>query len=234
MFRRLMLRRHKKRLLTGVAIVAVLAGVSAAVVMAAQPGSHRHGNGTLATAAGYLGVGPAQLRGELQSGKSLAEIANATSGRSSAGLIAALEAAGKQKLATAAARLPMRVTAEVDRVGGQDRALSAAAGYLGVSEPQLRAERRSGKTLAQIAKATSGKSEAGLIEALVAARRARLATEVKAGAITQAHANQALPDLVSRVTIEINRARGTHGFRLTARGRRRRASLSASAPASAP
>jgi hypothetical protein len=229
-----MFRRHKKRLLTGVAVVAVLAGVTAAVVMAAQPGADRHGGGTLATAAGYLGLSQAQLRSELQSGKSLAEIANATGGRSSAGLIAALETAGKQKLATAAARLPMRVTAEVDRVGGRDRTLAAAAGYLGVSESELRAERRSGETLAQIAKATSGKSEAGLIEALVAARKARIAAEVKAGAITQAQANQALPDLASRVTAQVNRARRAHGSRLTASGRRRRSSLSASAPASAP
>ena len=74
--------------------------------MAAQPAAHHRRGGTLATAAGYLGLSPAQLRSELRSGKSLAEIANATRGKSKAGLIGALEAAPKERLAAAAANLP--------------------------------------------------------------------------------------------------------------------------------
>ena len=46
-------------------------------------------------------------------------------------------------------------------------ALQAAATYLGVSQSELFSDLRSGKTLAQIANATSGKSEAGLVDALV-------------------------------------------------------------------
>jgi hypothetical protein len=79
---------------------------------------HRKG-GVLTTAASYLNSSPAQLKRELQSGKSLAQIANATAGKSEAGLIAVLEAADRQKLAVASASLPARVTAKVDRVDRQ-------------------------------------------------------------------------------------------------------------------
>jgi hypothetical protein len=51
-----------------------------------------------------------------------------------------------------------------DRPGG----LEAAASYLGTTADALRAQLQSGKTLAQIADATSGKSAQGLIDALVA------------------------------------------------------------------
>jgi hypothetical protein len=216
-----MTRRLKQKLLIGVAVVAVLAGVTAAVVMAAQPAAHHGRSGTLATAAGYLDLSPTQLRKELQSGKSLASIADATSGKSEAGLIAALEAAGKQRLAATAAKLPGTITAEVDRVGGptnarlggrlrrgHGRALAAAASYLGVSAAQLRGELRSGKTLAQIADATSGKSQAGLIAALVATRKTTLASRVAAGKITQAQANAILPKLTARVSAQVNRVHG--------------------------
>ena len=189
-----MSRRLKRKLMIGVAVVAVLAGGTTAVVMAAQPASHHHTRGALAAAAAYLGSSPAQLRSELRSGKSLAQIADATSGKSEAGLIAALEAAGKQKLAADAANLPSRITAEVDRIGlptgrrgrarghglagrrvaGRRRALAAAAGYLGVSTAQLRGDLRSGQTLAHVANTTAGKSQAGLVQALVAARKAAL------------------------------------------------------------
>ena len=112
-----MTRRLKHRLLIGVAVVAVLAGITTAVVMAAQPAAHHRRGGTLATAAGYLGLSPVQLRSELQSGKSLAHIADATSGKCKAGLIAALKAASKQRLAATAASCRDNA-AEVDRISG--------------------------------------------------------------------------------------------------------------------
>jgi hypothetical protein len=215
-----MTRALKQKLMIGVAVVAVLAGVTAAVVMAAQPAAHHRAGGALATAAGYLGVSPTQLRSELQSGRSLAQIADATAGKSEAGLVAALEAAGRERLSAATAKLPSLIAAEVDRAGGPTgasasgrprrghrRALATAAGYLGVSAAQLRSELRSGKTLAQIAGATSGKSDAGLVQALVAARKAALAARVSAGKITQAQANAMLPKLAARVSAQVNRTR---------------------------
>jgi hypothetical protein len=99
------------------------------------------------------------------------------------------------------------------RGGGGD--LAAAATYLGVSQSDLFTSLRSGKTLAQIAGATSGKSVAGLIDTLVAAQKAQLAAAVSAGQFTQAQADQIASGLTARVTAEVNgtrSARGPGGF----------------------
>ncbi len=221
-------RRLKRRLLLGVAVVAVAAGATTAVVMAAQQSTkthHRKGPpGPLVTAAGYLGLSTAQLRSELQSGKSLAEIANSTPGKSKAGLVQALESADRRKLAAAAARVPQRVLAQVNRLGGPlptaaSRArnrrlrvstLSTAAGYLGISTAQLRHDLRSGTTLAQLANTTSGKSASGLLAALLAAAKAALASRVTAGRLTQAQASQILPRLSARLTARVDHRARQH------------------------
>jgi hypothetical protein len=201
--------------MVGVAVLAVLAGATTAIVMAAQPSHHGH-RSTLATAAGYLGVSQQQLRSELSSGKSLAQIANATSGRSSAGLIAALETTKKQQLAAAAASLPTSVTREVDRPHGPrtlGKTLLTAASYLGIDAKQLRVDEHSGKTLAQIADASSGRSAAGLIAALVATKHAAIAAAVNSGTITKAEGARLDSSLVKRMTARVkheHRARPQH------------------------
>ena len=62
--------------------------------------------------------------------------------------------------------------------GDRVRGLDAAATYLGATVDALRTQLQSGKTLAQIANATSGKSAAGLIDALVADARTHITAEV--------------------------------------------------------
>ncbi len=218
----------RRRLLLGIAVAAALAGATAAVVMAAQPssapdhrvGAHHRGDGALATAAAYLGLGAAQLRSDLQSGKSLAQLAAGDPGKSAAGLIAALETADRQKLAEASAALPERVAAQVDRAGGphaggrkgarRGRALSVAAQYLGFSTAELRQDLQSGMSLARVASSTSGRSAAGLIEALVAAKKAQLETLVSAGRLTQLKADERLPKLVAGVTAKVNQTPHRH------------------------
>lgn len=224
----------KRKLAARAAVVVILAGGAVAAVTAtgqgpsrtqaaARPSAHRPARRDLVTAASYLGVSIAQLQRDLGSGKSLAQVADATNGKSAAGLIAALVAERKQKLAAAVTSLPKRVTAEVNRSGGPGsprtgsarrrghtrrpgwRRLFAdptrlgfvAAGYLGTSAAQLQSDLKSGETLAQVANATSGRSEAGLIEALVAARRARLAAAVASGNLAPAKAS-AIGSRVSR------------------------------------
>jgi hypothetical protein len=138
----------------------------------------------LAAAAAYLGTTTSDLLTQLQSGKTLAQIA----GSKTSGLIAALVAHEKQELQDAvtagrltqaqadqiAADLTQRFTDLVNGRGGPGGfgdhrgALDAAATYLGISDSDLFSQLRSGKTLAQIANATSGKSASGLIDALVA------------------------------------------------------------------
>jgi hypothetical protein len=199
-------RSSKQKLFAGAAVLAVLVGGTLAAVTIGRGSAHENRGGPLATAATYLGLPATQLRSELQAGKSLAQIANATSGKSSAGLVNVLLAAGKDKLTKAQTNLPRRVNALVNRVQVPMQRATAAS-YLGLRRGQLAGELRSGKTLAQIANATSGKSAAGLIEAIVAARRSALAARVTAGSLTQAQADARLARLKSRVTTSVNRAR---------------------------
>ena len=119
-----------------------------------------------------------QLRRRLRAGRSLAQLARERAGRSESGLISAVEAAQRGKLAKKSAKLlSKRVTAEVRAPGspvvaGRVHSLRiTAATYLGLSVTALRDATRAGKSLGQVAQETGGKSEAGLIEALVAVRK---------------------------------------------------------------
>jgi hypothetical protein len=77
---------------------------------------------------------------------------------------------------------PVRQAARARRAARPDAGVNIlrAARYLGVSRRRLRSELRAGTTLAQVADATAGRSQAGLIGALVNAKRRRLAAEVSA------------------------------------------------------
>jgi hypothetical protein len=239
----------KQKLAAGAAVVVVLVGAAVAAMTASgegpsygaagHPSAHRVVLRQLAPAASYLGVAPAQLESDLASGKTLAQVADATSGKSAAGLIEALIAERRQKLALAAANVTKRVTAEVNRVGvpapraAGSRALEkgaaphrdgqrlfaapsrlgfVAASYLGVSAAQLQSELKSGKTLAEVADATSGKSAAGLIQSLVAARQARINAAVASGKLTASKASTIDSKLMRRMTIIANRPFGKRGL----------------------
>ena len=94
---------------------------------------------------------------------------------------------------------------------GRGGDLATAATYLGVSESDLQTGLQSGKTLAQIANATNGRSSSGLIAALVAAAKTRLETAVTARTLTQAQADQFAALLKERITDMVNGVRPTHG-----------------------
>ena len=94
---------------------------------------------------------------------------------------------------------------------GRGDDLAGAATYLGISQSDLQTDLQSGKTLAQIANATSGKSSSGLIAALVAASKTRLEAAVTAGTLTQAQADQFTAILKERVTGMVNGVRPAHG-----------------------
>jgi hypothetical protein len=213
-----MKRSLKQKLLLGAAALAVLAGGTMAAVTAARQAPHRTPHGPVAVAAGYLGLSTAQLQSELHSGRSLAQIANATGGKSASGLANALIAADRARLSTAIATLPSRVQAQVNRAGGPNgRTLgaaaprrqggAAAARYLGISRAQLQRELRSGRSLAEIADTTPGKSAAGLIDALVSARKAALDARVADGRLTRAHEQARLSKLHAKVSTVVNQAR---------------------------
>jgi hypothetical protein len=82
--------------------------------------------------------------------------------------------------------------------------LSVAASYLGISTDSLFEQLRSGKSLAQIANATSGKSAAGLIDALMKDAQSGLAQAVKGGRITQDQANSIAAGLEARISELVN------------------------------
>ena len=88
--------------------------------------------------------------------------------------------------------------------------LAAAATYLGLTQAELQTALQSGKTLAQIANATDGKSAAGLIDALVAAEKTKLAAAVTAGKLTQAQADEISTTLKDHVTNMVNGVRPAH------------------------
>jgi hypothetical protein len=66
---------------------------------AASSGSLRPPSRLERIAAGYLGISPPRLQADLQSGQSLAQLAEATSGKSVVGLVATLVVARRERLA---------------------------------------------------------------------------------------------------------------------------------------
>jgi hypothetical protein len=89
--------------------------------------------------------------------------------------------------------------------GGFGGRRAAAAQYLGISRATLRSELQSGKTLAQIASSTTGKSVAGLKAAMIAAATTRLDKAVSAGLITSQQEQQRLTTLSTRIDALIQR-----------------------------
>jgi predicted DNA-binding protein (UPF0251 family) len=81
--------------------------------------------------------------------------------------------------------------------------LDAAASYLGLTEAELRTQLGSGKSLAEVAKA-QGKSVSGLVDALLAAAKAKVAAAVQDGHLTQAEADDLLSGLKDRITDLVN------------------------------
>jgi hypothetical protein len=85
------------------------------------------------------------------------------------------------------------------RSGAARGEIATAASYLGLSTARLRSDLRSGETLAQVAQA-NGKSTAGLIDALVSARTARLPAE-------SALSKSKLAKIRARIAASVNRVR---------------------------
>jgi len=162
-------------------------------------------------AATYIGISEAQLRTELGTDKSLADVAIAH-GKTRDGLIAALTAAQQQDIATLVDQKGIGARPNPangygpgpgfgrgpgDRVTGDS--LAAAATYLGTTTADLETKMRAGQTLAQIANATAGKSRDGLLNALVTDATAKIDAAQKAGTITADQATQLKTNLSTRL-----------------------------------
>ncbi|HMD56412.1 MAG TPA: hypothetical protein VKG82_02955 [Solirubrobacteraceae bacterium] len=214
-------------LAAGLAIVLVLAGVLIAV-LGSGPGKLSLAGGAgagsarneIPVAAGYLDMPASEVRRELRAGRSLAEIAS-SNGRSASGLIERLLARLAATLnaeapsATAAerrarlAQMRARVSAIVNRHGAPvviSRAnLLTAAAYLDLRPGALHRELASGRTLAQIANATPGRSSAAMVAALVAARAAALRAAAASGRLSSSREARLLATLQRRIAALVNR-----------------------------
>ncbi len=201
----------RRRVALGVALAAILAGGTAVALGATTTPKHTRGTRQTRTharrekrqsmiqaASSYLGLTPAQIAEQLHQGKSLAQIAAATPGKSEAGLVAAMTAAVKSKIPAPPADLEARIKAIVNRTPGTELARHARLGarrhgalravvlsYLGMTRHQLIKELKTGKTIAQVADSTPGRSAAGLTEALLATVRVKLDAKVAAHKLTK-------------------------------------------------
>jgi hypothetical protein len=221
----------RQKVVGGAAVAVLLGGGAFAAVSATGQGNghrakhtrvsvHRVHARDISAAAAYLGVSTGALASELREGKSLAQVVTASrSGKTADGLVAAIVAERRARLAKTAADLSKRVSAEVQRPGltgaraahaHGDSALAlfaapghlgdSAARYLGVPLAQLRSELRAGKSLAQLAAATPGKSEDRLVAALVAAKQQRIAARVVSSSVARAHAKRREEHLQERMS----------------------------------
>ncbi len=169
------------------------------------------GQNVFATAATYIGISEADLRTQLASGKSLADVAVANS-KTRDGLIAALVQASTTEITTLVdTKNPFPAPPAGGRGGpgamriGDD--LTAAANYLGTTAADLRTKLAAGQSLAQIANATSGKNRDGLIQALVTAETTEIDQAQKDGKITADQATQAKANLTTRITRFVDNTR---------------------------
>jgi polyhydroxyalkanoate synthesis regulator phasin len=174
--------------------------------------------------ASYLGLTQAELRTQLESGKTLAQIATAQ-GKSVSGLEDVIYADAKSNLdqAVAAGKLTAAqeqtmladLKSNLDDIvnktgppGGKSVRVfgtpAAVASYLGLSETELRTQIESGKSLAQIA-TTQGKSAEGLKAAILAEAKSQLGDAVAAGKITAEQAKAMLAELTSHIDDLVNR-----------------------------
>jgi hypothetical protein len=184
--------------------------------------------GLLNAAAEYLELSPPELRAEVRTGKSLAQVATMR-GKSVGALKAALLTAFRANIDTAltsgrldparAQKLVARAPAIVERLvqrtpnarakhahvrGGM---LKAAGDYLGLSPKELVYELRSGTSLADVANAR-GKSLDGLARALFAAFKAKVDAAVAAGRLDATKAQKLLERAPGHIEQLVNRTRG--------------------------
>ena len=190
-------------------------GNALAAVVSGQSTNNLNGAGGahtdyMSAAATYIGITADQLRTELGTDKSLADIAVAH-GKTRDGLIQALVAASQTSITTLVDQKGIgaqRGPGERSVIGDQ---FSVAATYIGTTTADLRTKMQAGQTLAQIAAATSGKSRDGLVTALTADAKAKIAAAQTAGTITADQATQLTNDLATRIANFVDSKRPARG-----------------------
>jgi hypothetical protein len=84
-----------------------------------------HGTGIGTAVTSYLGLQPAQIRADLAAGQTLAQIANATPGKSASGLVSAIMGSVKTKLDAAVTAGKLSTTTESTILGSLNTKVNA-------------------------------------------------------------------------------------------------------------
>lgn len=181
--------------------------------------------GLFKDAATYLGISEKDLRAQLP-GKSLADVAGATTGKSRDGLVTALTAdvnttigklladgkITKDQADTAKAGAPARIATFVDHTWPTPSPKNAPRGlavmgdlmattrtYLGLTQRDVMKALQDGKSLGDLANATPGKARDGLVTALTTAANARIDQLQKDGKLTADQATAAKAKVATQV-----------------------------------
>jgi hypothetical protein len=196
--------KRKHKVIVGAAAMLAAAGGGAALASSQSGAPSEESKAIIDDAAGQLGISPSKLSGALK--KALNDRVDAA------------VAAGRLSKEEGAA-LKARIQADdFPLFGGLHRGfghvgvfgnLDEAAGYLGLTEAQLRSELEGGKSLAQVAR-DKGKSVDGLVDTLVAAAQKKLDEAVSAGRITKAQEDEMISGLKDRIGNLVN-ATGLEG-----------------------
>jgi hypothetical protein len=219
--------RSSRGLVLGVVALALAAGSSAAyAATSSQSAAGTPGGAIVSALTAELGISAQQLRSDLGSGETLAQIASAN-GQTASSLEQAVLSAAQTRLDNAVAAGKLSSAAEQTRLARLSARLDAlvnvthpvarlrlaarlrvavvrlSAGYLGVTAQQLRSDLRSGQTLAEIA-ATNGKSTAGLEQAVESAVQTQLDKAVSAGKLTSQREQTLLANLTTRLATLVN------------------------------
>ncbi len=240
------MKKQIQSVIAGTAIVVAMGAMGLGVVGSAQAQPTKSSAVTVlnssktpgkngAAIASVLKLTEAELKTQVQSGKTLAQIATAqgVSVQSVIGVlvtdmqahIAQEVASGKitqaeatTKLASVTAKATERVNSvqpargEGSRGGpkGPGKNVAAIASVLKLTEAELKTQMQSGKTLAQIATAQSV-SVQSVIDVLVTDMQAHIAEELASGEITQAQATTKLASVTTKATERINNLPPTRG-----------------------
>jgi hypothetical protein len=90
------------------------------------------------------------------------------------------------------------------RAGVRGGVLHVATSYLGLSVGQLKTQLHDGKSLADIANATPGKSSGGLVDAITAALKTKLDAWVSAGKLSSTREASILANSTSKIDKLVN------------------------------
>ena len=254
-----------QRVIAGAAVVVAMGAIGLGVVGSAQAQSTKSSTVTVlnsskgpgknvAAIASILKLTEAELKTQVQSGKTLAQIATAQ-GVDIKLVVDAIVADIKSHIAdevksgeitqaqadTKLADVTAKATERVNNVRpargegmhggpkGPGRNVAAIASVLKLTEAELKTQVESGKTLAQIATA-QGVDVKLVIDAIVTDMKSHIAEEVASGELTQAQADAKLADATTKVTEMVNTVQPARGEGMQGHGRRGHHNKSETAP----